>query len=351
MQKSCNTVAEKPHSSPVATRLQDLIPNFAAEINKKKKNMSHEHHHDHHGHHHHGHHHHHVVPNSMNGIFVFCIALNLLFVIIEAIVGLTQNSLSLLSDAGHNLSDVFSLVLVLIAFHLAKVQAKNHYTYGLKKSTVLISLVNAVLLLAAIGGIVYESILKFSEPVDVNGIAVSWTAGIGILINGLTVVLLMRGQKSDINVRGAFLHMVADTLVSVGVVISGVIIAWTGWNIVDPIVSLIIAFIILLSTWDLLTASLRLIVDGTPEGVEPDDIRQHMMETDHVADVHHLHIWAISTTDNALTAHVAIDHLDHLETVKTALKQLLREKGIGHSTLEFESPDCQCHEHCCDDEH
>ena len=318
--------------------------------------MSHEHHHhDHeHGHEHHGHHHHHhhhMMPTSMNGIFVFCIVLNLLFVGVEALVGWTQNSLSLLSDAGHNLSDVFSLVLVLIAFHLAKVQAKSHYTYGLKKSTVLISLVNALLLLAAIVGIVYESILKFTEPVDVNGVAVSWTAGIGILIIGLTVVLLMLGQKRDINVRGAFLHMVADTLVSVGVVVSGIIIAFTGWNVVDPIVSLIIAFIILLSTWDLLTASLRLIVDGTPEGIEPDEIRQHMMETDHVADVHHLHIWAISTTDNALTAHVAIDSLEHMETVKAALKHTLQEKGIGHSTLEFESPDCQCHEHCCDHEH
>lgn len=316
--------------------------------------MAHEHHHEHgheHHHDHHAHHHHHVMPNSMSGIFVFCIVLNLLFVGVEALVGLTQNSLSLLSDAGHNLSDVFSLVLVLIAFRLAKVQAKSHYTYGLKKSTVLISLVNAVLLLAAIGGIVYESILKFTEPVEVNGIAVSWTAGIGILINGLTVMLLMRGQKEDINVRGAFLHMVADTLVSVGVVVSGLIITWTGWNIVDPIVSLIIAFIILLSTWDLLTASLRLIVDGTPEGVEPDDVRQEMMAIDHVKDVHHLHIWAISTTDNALTAHVAINSLEHMETVKTALKHMLHDKGIGHSTLEFESPDCQCHEHCCEDVH
>ena len=242
---------------------------------KQQKNkiiMAHDHHHDHHDEHHHhdhhdhhGHHHHHVMPTSMNGIFVFCIVLNLLFVGVEALVGWTQNSLSLLSDAGHNLSDVFSLVLVLIAFHLAKVRSGVHYTYGLKKSTVLISLVNAILLLAAVGGIVYESILKFSDPVDVNGVAVSWTAGVGILINGLTVVLLMRGQKSDINVRGAFLHMVADTLVSVGVVVSGVIIALTGWNVVDPIVSLIIAFIILWSTWSLLTASLRLIVDGTPD--------------------------------------------------------------------------------------
>lgn len=287
----------------------------------------------------------------MNGIFVFCIALNLLFVGVEALVGLTQNSLSLLSDAGHNLSDVFSLVLVLIAFHLAKVRSGAHYTYGLKKSTVLISLVNAVLLLVAIGGIVIESIHKFSEPADVNGMAVTWTAGVGILINGLTVVLLMRGQKSDINVRGAFLHMVADTLVSVGVVISGIIITWTGWNVVDPIVSLIIAFIILLSTWSLLSSSLRLIVDGTPEGIEPDEIQQLLANEEHVHEVHHLHIWAISTTDNALTAHVVIDALEHMEEVKGRLKHLLKENGIGHSTLEFETPGSGCHEHCCEDAH
>jgi cobalt-zinc-cadmium efflux system protein len=313
--------------------------------------MSHEHHHhDHeHGHEHHGHHH--VMPNSLNGIFIFCIALNLLFVGVEAFVGWTQNSLSLLSDAGHNLSDVFSLVLVLIAFQLAKVRSGAHYTYGLKKSTVLISLLNAVLLLVAVGGIVYESVLKFNEPVDVNGVAVSWTAGIGILINGLTVVLLMRGQKNDINVRGAFLHMLADTLVSVGVVVSGVIIALTGWNVVDPIVSLIIAFIILWSTWSLLTASLRLIVDGTPEGIEPDEIQQLIAAEEHVDEVHHLHVWAISTTDNALTAHIVVKNIAHMEEVKGRLKALLKEKGIGHSTLEFETAENPCHEHCCDDAH
>ena len=315
--------------------------------------MSHEHHHHghQHGHEHHGHHHHHVIPNSLNGIFIFCIALNLLFVGVEAFVGWTQNSLSLLSDAGHNLSDVFSLVLVLIAFQLAKVRSGAHYTYGLKKSTVLISLLNAVLLLVAVGGIVYESVLKFNEPVDVNGVAVSWTAGIGILINGLTVVLLMRGQKNDINVRGAFLHMLADTLVSVGVVVSGVIIALTGWNVVDPIVSLIIAFIILWSTWSLLTASLRLIVDGTPEGIEPDEIQQLMAAEEYVDEVHHLHVWAISTTDNALTAHIVVKNIAHMEEVKGRLKALLKEKGIGHSTLEFETAENPCHEHCCDDAH
>jgi len=303
--------------------------------------MSHEHHH----HHHHAH----VGNPSQSGLLIFCIALNLLFVAVEALVGLTEHSLSLLSDAGHNLSDVFSLVLVLFAFHLAKVRAGGHFTYGLKKSTVLISLLNAILLLVAIGGIVAESIHKFSEPTDVNGVAVSWTAGIGIVINGLTALLLMKGQKGDINVRGAFLHMVADTLVSVGVVISGVIIAWTGWNIVDPVVSLIIALVILATTWNLLTASLRLLVDGTPEGIEPEEIQQAMEATEHVMDIHHLHVWALSTTDNALTAHVVVDSIDHMDAAKGRLKKLLVEKGIGHSTLEFETPGSDCHEHCCDD--
>ena len=290
-----------------------------------------------------------VNLNSQGGLFVFCIALNLLFVGVEALIGLTQNSLSLLSDAGHNLSDVFSLVLVLIAFHLAKVHAGGHYTYGLKKSTILISLVNAVILLVAVGGIVIESVHKFSEPADVNGAAVSWTAGVGIVINGLTALLLLRGQKNDINVRGAFLHMVADTLVSVGVVVSGLLISWTGWNIIDPIVSLLIALVILITTWDLLTASLRLLVDGTPEGIEPDDILSVMEAADHVEEVHHLHLWALSTTANALTAHVVVDRIENMDAVKDHLKHLLSERGVGHSTLEFETPGSPCGEHCCED--
>ena len=310
---------------------------------------SHDHHHDHHHGHHHGHHHEHVGKlTSLNGIFVFSIVLNLLFVGIEAIVGLTQNSLSLLSDAGHNLSDVFSLLLVLIAFHLAKVHASKQYTYGYKKSTVLISLVNAILLLVAIGGILLESYHKFYEPVEVNGAAVSWTAGVGILINGLTVVLLMKGQKNDINVRGAFLHMVADTLVSVGVVISGILITFTGWNIIDPIVSIIIAFIILISTWELLTSSLRLLVDGIPEGVDWEKVEEILKSHPHVQEVHHIHIWAISTTDNALTAHIVIDDLNELEEVKKHIKHALPEANISHSTLEFEIPGGHCHDHECD---
>ena len=296
----------------------------------------------------HEHHHHHTAQaQSLNGIFIFSIVLNVLFVLIEAGVGFWQDSLSLLSDAGHNLSDVFSLLLVLVAFRLAKVHSNERYTYGYRKSTILISLLNAVILLVAVGAIVIESIHKFSEPAEVNGIALSWTAGVGILINGLTAFLLMHGQKNDLNVRGAFLHMVADTLVSVGVVISGIIIYYTGWNMVDPIVSLIIAAVILISTWDLLSDSLRLAVDGIPEGVDKKEIEQELLENEHVSEVHHVHIWAISTTETALTAHVVVDDLANWPQVSHQLKHELSEHGIAHATLEPETPDTHCADHEC----
>ncbi len=294
------------------------------------------------------HHHHHTAPaQSLNGIFILSIILNGLFVLIEAGVGLWQNSLSLLSDAGHNLSDVFSLVLVLIAFRLAKVQRNEHFTYGYRKSTILISLLNAVILLVAVGAIVIESIHKFSEPTEVNGIAVSWTAGVGILINGATALLLMRGQKSDLNVRGAFLHMAADTLVSVGVVISGIVIHYTGWTVIDPIVSLIIAVVILISTWELLSDSLRLAVDGIPDGVELQEIEQLIKASAHVMSTHHIHVWAISTTETALTAHIVIDDLSCWPHVSEHLKHTLAEHGISHATLEPETADSHCHNQDC----
>ena len=297
--------------------------------------------------HHHNHHHHSAPAQSLSGIFILSIILNGLFVLIEAGVGLWQDSLSLLSDAGHNLSDVFSLVLVLIAFRLAKVKSNEHYTYGYRKSTVLISLLNAVILLVAVGAIVIESIHKFSEPTDVNGIAVSWTAGVGILINGVTALLLMRGQKNDLNVRGAFLHMAADTLVSVGVVISGIVIVYTGWTIIDPIVSLIIAGVILISTRELLSDSLRLAVDGIPKGVDLKEIEQILLAKEHVKDAHHIHVWAISTTETALTAHIVVDDLSQWHHVSDNLKHELEEHGITHATLEPETEDIHCHNRVC----
>ena len=297
---------------------------------------------------HHSHHHEHVYKiKSLNAVFVWAITLNLLYVCIEVIVGFMQNSLSLLSDAGHNLSDVFSLLLVLIAFKLAKIHQNKHFTYGYKKSTVLISLLNAIILLVAVGAIIIESIHKFSVPAEVNGIAVSWTAGVGVIVNGLTVLMLMKGQKKDINVRGAFFHMAADTLVSAGVVVSGIVITQTGWYILDPIISLVIALVILISTWNLLSDSLRLSLDGMPEGLELEQIDRMMENSEHVKNVHHVHVWAISTTDNALTAHVVIDSLKYIEEVKVDIKQKLADINIHHTTLEIETSDSHCHDQNC----
>ena len=300
--------------------------------------MSHEHHH---------HHHHHVAADNgqMRKILWTAIILNLLFVGVEAGMGLWQNSLSLLSDAGHNLSDVFSLVLVVVGLHLVQLHSNEHYTYGYKKSTILISLANALLLLLAVGVILAESVHKLREPAAIDGAVISWTAGVGILINGLTTVLLMRGQKGDINIRGAFLHMAADTLVSIGVVISGLVISRTGWFIIDPIISIVIAIVILVSTWELLRDSMRLALDGVTEGIETEEVMEAMQETAHVTDVHHLHIWAMSTTENALTAHVVIDDEHEATAVRKALKEALREHGITHATIEIESG-----EGCCDKE-
>ena len=311
---------------------------------KKNKIMSHEHH-EHHEHHHH---HHHIVADNgqMRKVLWASIILNFLFVGVEASVGLWQDSLSLLSDAGHNLSDVFSLVLVVVGLHLVKVHSNEHYTYGYKKSTILISLANALLLLVAVGVIVAESVHKLREPAPIDGAVISWTAGVGILINGLTTLLLMRGQKGDLNIRGAFLHMAADTLVSIGVVISGIVIKHTGWFIIDPIISIVIAVVILIITWELLRDSMRLALDGVPEGIEVDEVAQMMRDTEHVTDVHHLHIWAMSTTENAMTAHVVVDDEHEAAHVRKAIKEALQTKGITHATIEIESGDGCCDTEC-----
>ncbi len=299
--------------------------------------------------HNHEHHHHAEQLTSLNGVFILSIILNLLFVLVEAGVGIGTGSLGLLSDAGHNLSDVFSLLLALIAFRLAASHATKRFTYGYRKSSVLISLLNAIILLVAVGVILVESVHKLTDisSIELSGSAISWTAGIGILVNGLTAWLLMRQQAHDVNTRGAFLHMLADTLVSVGVVISGIVISLTGWNWIDPVIGILIAIIILISTWKLLAESLRLSIDAVPESIDPDDIVEEMKEVSGVTDVHHLHIWPISTTEVALTAHVVLDDLQAMTDTVPALKKKLKDHGIGHSTLEVETPDSPCEEHDC----
>lgn len=298
--------------------------------------MTHEHHHHHHDH----------AVTSLNKAFILGISLNVAFVVIEFAVGLYYGSMGLLSDAGHNLSDVASLLLAMLAFRLAQAHATPKYTYGYKKSTVLISLLNSVILLVAVGVIVAESVGRMLHPAPVAGGAIAWTAGIGVLVNGFTAWLFLKDKDRDLNVRGAYLHMAADALVSVGVLVSGLVISWTGWTVVDPIVGLIVAVVIVASVWSLTRDSLRLSLDGVPEGIDVAELESRMVSVQGVKTVHHIHVWAISTTENALTAHVVLDDLSRMEAVKRDLKALLGRSGIPHATLEFESA-----AECCDDLH
>lgn len=300
--------------------------------------------------HEHPHHHHAAgteLTEPLRKIYILSIVLNLSFVLVEAGVGLWKGSLGLLSDAGHNLGDVFSLILALIAFKLSFSKVNSRFTYGYKKGSVLISLLNAIILLVAVGAIFVESIHKLFNPSPVDGGAVAWTAAVGIVINGVTAYLLMKYQKNDINTRGAFLHMAADTLVSVGVVISGVVISLTGWSIIDPIIGLVIAAVILVGTKDLLSESLRMSIDAVPEGVDTAEIVDEMGEIPGVLEVHHVHIWPISTTQTALTAHVVVASGNEPETVVAAVKTHLKEHGIAHATIETEREGRECHEHDC----
>lgn len=291
------------------------------------------------------HHHDHAASEkltSLSGIYILTIVLNLAFVLIEASVGFYAHSLGLLSDAGHNLSDVFSLLLALVAFMLTRVAPRKGFTYGYKKASVLISLLNAIILLVAVGMIIVESIHKFTDPSPVSGAAVSWTAGAGIVVNGLSTWLLHLKKGKDLNAQGAFLHMLADTLVSIGVVVAGVIISLTGIYIIDPIISLIIVVVILASTWHLLSASLRLSLDGIPEDIDPDEIERKILQVPHVESLHHVHIWALSTEENALTAHIVVDSPENIDEAKHAIREVLAANDIAHATLEMEHHGEQC---------
>ena len=228
-----------------------------------------------HGHLHAGHRHEHRI-SSLNRAFLIGIALNVAFVVVEFVVGLCSGSMGLLSDAGHNLSDVASLLLALLAFRLAQAPATPRYTYGYKKSTVLISLLNSMILLVAVGVIVAESVGRLLHPAPIEGGAIAWTAGIGVVVNGFTAWLFMKEKDRDLNVRGAYLHMAADALVSIGVVVSGLVISWTGWTLIDPIVGLAVACVIIASVWSLTRDSLRLSLDGVPDGIDLAKIEQAM---------------------------------------------------------------------------
>lgn len=298
--------------------------------------------------HSHAHDHHHPAHSSsvqLTRAFTIGIGLNAGFVLVEFLAGLRYDSLALIADAGHNLSDVAGLLLALFAFRLAKVKSSQTFTYGYKKSTVLISLLNAIILLVAVGGIVIESIHRFENREIADGQTVAIIAGVGIVINSFSALLFFREKDKDINIRGAYLHLVADALVSLGVVVGGLIIVYTGWWWVDPVISIIIALVILLSTWGLLKESLILSLDGKPSGLKTEQIKKEILAVDGVTDVHHIHIWAISTTENAFTAHLVVHEAisrNETQRIKDEVKHILEHRNITHVTLETEVPGQIC---------
>lgn len=298
------------------------------------------------GHDHSHHHHHDHAPklDHLNTAFIAGIILNSAFVIIEVIAGLFTHSLSLLTDAGHNLSDVAGLALALLAFKLTKVNATSKYTYGYKRSTIIVSFFNALVLFAAVGIIGYEAIMRFMHPEKVAGGTMAWVAFIGIIINAVTAWLFVKGKDKDLNVKSAYLHMAVDAIVSLGVVISGIIIYFTNLYWIDSAVSIIIAVVILRGTWSLLSDSLRLEMDGVPKEMDLDMIKAELLKGKGVIDVHHMHVWALSTTDNALTAHIVInpEYLSSFDAIKYDLRHRLEHLNISHSTFEPEFSDAEC---------
>ncbi len=291
-------------------------------------------------------HHHHEFAN-LDRAFGIGIVLNTGFVVAEFAAGFWYNSLGLISDAGHNLGDVASLVFAMLGFRLAKVYRTPKYTYGYKKSTVLVSLLNAVILLVAVGFILTESIEKIFHPRPVDGDAVVWVAGAGVLINAFTAWLFMKDREKDLNVKGAYLHMVADALVSVGVVVSGVVMMYTGWDIIDSLTGMAVAVIIVVSAWGLLQDSLRLSLDGVPRDISCARIGEIISATPGVKGFHHMHIWALSTTETALTVHIVTEDMKNTEELKYNLKRRLKDGGIDHATLEFEVSGNPCEAGSC----
>jgi len=287
----------------------------------------------------------------LSRVFFLGIILNVIYVVVEIVYGLLLNSSALLSDAGHNFGDIISLLIGAIAFYLAKIKPKGNYTYGLNKITVFAPFVNSILLLIAVGAVVMHSFKRLLSPVPLDSIIIMIVASVGIFINSLSAWLFFKDRKKDINVKVVFWHLVADALVSVGVVLGAIIIKFTGAYWIDGFVGLVISVIILVSAWELLRDSFLMMIDVVPKGVDIEDIKKVLVAESEVVSVHHIHVWAISTTLLSLTVHVVVSNnytLKELEQIKVKLKNKLAKKGILHSTIEFESQDFQCkHDYEC----
>jgi cobalt-zinc-cadmium efflux system protein len=317
---------------------------------------SHDHAHDHardhqaHGHDH-GHAHDHSVDfSNVNFSFIIAVIANLAFTILEAFYGFLTDSVSLLGDAGHNLSDVLGLLLAWGAAYLSGRQSSALYSYGFRRSTIMAALINAVVLVFAAGFIAWESIEKFLSPSPMSEVTVMVVASIGILVNAGTALLFMRGSHDDLNMRGAFLHLAFDALISVGVVIAAVIILYTDWQWVDPLMGLMIVVVILVGTWGLLRESVNLMLDAVPRDIEIHNVREYLASIDGVTGVHDLHIWAMSTRENGLTAHLVMpvntlwDSTDDYALVSAQLRERFK---IHHVTLQVEK-DMACTNTNCD---
>jgi cobalt-zinc-cadmium efflux system protein len=288
------------------------------------------------------HHHHHAVPDY-NRAFAVGVGLNVAFVLVEVFYGVLANSLALLTDAGHNLSDVLGLLLAWGAAALAARRPSLRRTYGWSRATILASLASGLLLLAAVGAIAWEAVGRFAQPVVPEGKTIMIVAGIGVVINTVTALFFFSGKDRDLNIRGAYLHMAADAAVSLGVVISGAVILKYGFGWVDPLISLVIAAVILISTWGLLRDSANLAVDAVPRGVDPAAVREYLGAQPGVTGLHDLHIWAMSTTDTALTAHLVMP-VPPGDAFLNGIAEVLRAKyGINHATIQVErGEDASC---------
>lgn len=309
--------------------------------------MAHQHDHDHHDHSHgddHGHGHvgHSHAPDHFGFAFAAGVTLNTAFVVAELIFGYAANSLALVSDAVHNFSDVISLLLAWAALWLARKQPTQQHTYGYRRASILAALVNAGLLLIAVGGIAVEAINRLQEPAAVAGWTVVLVAALGILVNGGTALLFMRGRHGDLNIRGAYLHMAADAGVSFGVVVAALVIMATGWLWVDPAISLGIAAVVLASGWGLARDSVNLALDGVPKGIELAKVRDYLVTLEGVTELHDLHIWAMSTNETALTAHLVRPAGFNDAFLHGVCEELSHRFNIHHATLQIEASSEVC---------
>ena len=282
-------------------------------------------------------HRHGQVPGAGRA-FAIGIAFNIAFVLVEWTCGVLANSLSLVADATHNFSDVLGLVLAWGAMMLARRPPSTRFTYGLRGSTVLAALANAMLLLVATGGIAWEAILRFQNHGAIDAPLVIWVAALGVAVNAGTAMLFMAGRKTDLNIRGAYLHMAADAGVSLGVVVAGIGMAYTGWMWLDPVASLLIVTVICISTWRLLRDSVKLALHAAPENVDPQEVRRYLAGLPGVAEVHDLHIWAMSTTETALTVHLVMPAGHPGDEFFSQLVRHIEDRfRIGHATVQIET--------------